>query len=155
MEKESKEVSDPYDLQRFVDAQQPIFETVKRELGEGRKQSHWMWFIFPQIRGLGHSHMARKFAISSQEEAEAYLNHSVLGNRLRECSGLVASHRERSIEEFFGYPDTLKFRSSMTLFAYAAQRTRGDQTGSGNEIFDECLRKYFKGEPDPLTLALL
>jgi uncharacterized protein (DUF1810 family) len=148
-------VSDPYDLQRFVDAQQPIFETVKRELRAGRKQSHWMWFIFPQIRGLGHSDMARKFAISSQEEAEAYLNHPVLGNRLRECSGLVASHRERSIEEFFGYPDTLKFRSSMTLFAHVALNMQRDQTGSSNEVFDECLGKYFKGEADPLTLALL
>jgi uncharacterized protein (DUF1810 family) len=146
---------DPYDLQRFVDAQQPVFETVKRELLGGRKQSHWMWFIFPQVKGLGHSDTARKFAISSQEEAEAYLNHSLLGNRLRECSKLVATHRERSTEEFFGYPDTLKFRSSMTLFAHAAQHIQSVQTRSGNEVFDECLRKYFNGEPDPLTLALL
>lgn len=146
---------DPYDLQRFVDAQQPVFETVKRELHAGRKQSHWMWFIFPQVKGLGHSGTARRFAISSQEEAKAYLNHLLLGNRLRECSELVASHRERSIEDIFGYPDTLKFRSSMTLFAQAAQGAQSARTGSGNEIFDECLRKYFNGEPDPLTLALL
>jgi uncharacterized protein (DUF1810 family) len=146
---------DPHDLQRFVDAQQPVFETVKCELREGRKQSHWMWFVFPQIKGLGHSGTARKFAISSREEAEAYLNHSVLGNRLRECSSLVASHQGRSVEDIFGYPDTLKFRSSMTLFAHVARHTRGIQTGSCNEVFDECLHKYFKGEPDPLTLALL
>jgi len=146
---------DPYDLQRFVDAQQPVFETVKRELHAGCKQTHWMWFVFPQVKGLGHSDMARKFAISSHEEAEAYLNHSVLGNRLRECSKLVARHRDRSMEDIFGYSDTLKFRSSMTLFAHAAQHMQSVQTGSGNEVFDECLRKYFNGEPDPLTLALL
>ena len=148
-------MNDPYDLQRFVDAQQPVFESAKRELRDGRKQSHWMWFIFPQIRGLGHSAMARKFALSSPEEAKAYLNHSVLGSRLRECSGIVAHLQERSIEDVFGYPDTLKFRSSMTLFAHVAQAIQGVQSGNGDEVFDECLRRYFKGEPDPLTLALL
>jgi uncharacterized protein (DUF1810 family) len=145
-------VSDPYNLQRFVDAQQPIYETVKRELRAGRKQSHWMWFIFPQITGLGHSDMARRFAICSREEAAAYLNHIDLGSRLRECSEIVADHRERSIEEFFGYPDTLKFRSSMTLFAHVAGLPH---PGAGDQVFDECLRKYFNGQPDPLTLALL
>jgi uncharacterized protein (DUF1810 family) len=148
-------VSDPYNLQRFVDAQQPIFETVKRELRAGRKQSHWMWFIFPQITGLARSDMARRFPICSSEEAAAYLSHSVLGNRLRECGKLVASHRDRSAEDIFGYPDTLKFRSSLTLFAHVAQHIPSVQTGSGNEIFEECLRKYFNGEPDTLTLALL
>jgi uncharacterized protein (DUF1810 family) len=148
-------VSDPYNLQRFVDAQEPIFETVKQELSAGRKKSHWIWFIFPQMTGLGHSDIARRFAISSREEAAAYLNHTDLGSRLRKCSGIVADHRERAIEDIFGYPDILKFRSSMTLFAYAAQCIPSVQTGSGNEIFDECVRKYFNGEADPLTLALL
>jgi uncharacterized protein (DUF1810 family) len=145
-------VSDPYDLRRFVDAQRPVFETVKRELRAGRKQGHWMWFIFPQITGLGHSDMARKFAISSREEAAAYLDHIDLGSRLRECSGIVADHRERAIEDIFGYPDTLKFRSSMTLFAHVARLTHAR---TRNQVFDECLCKYFNGEPDPLTLALL
>lgn len=145
-------MSDPYDLRRFVDAQQQVFETVKRELHAGRKQSHWMWFIFPQIIGLGRSDVARKFAISSREEAEAYLNHSVLGTRLRECSRIVADHQERAIEDIFGYPDTLKFRSSMTLFAHVAHLTHAR---TRNQVFDECLCKYFNGEPDALTPALL
>lgn len=139
-------MNDQYDLQRFVDAQQPVYENVCEELRKGSKRSHWMWFIFPQIKGLGHSAMARKFAISSLAEAKAYLEHPVLGIRLRECSRLVAAVDGRSIDEIFGFPDNLKFRSSMTLFALAAP---------DNQVFNECLRKYFGGEADPSTLAQL
>jgi uncharacterized protein (DUF1810 family) len=142
-------MDDPYDLQRFVNAQQAVYETVCRELRQGRKQSHWMWFIFPQLQGLGHSVMAQKFAISSSEEAEAYLAHPILGPRLRECSRIVAELKGRSAEEVFGYPDYLKFRSSMTLFAHGAADKKN------KEIFQGCLDKYFRGEPDSLTLAAL
>jgi uncharacterized protein (DUF1810 family) len=135
-----------FDLQHFVDAQQPVYEQVLAELRAGRKRSHWMWFIFPQIKGLGHSAMAQKFAISSLAEAHAYLNHVLLGARLRECSRLVAAVDGCSIEEIFGYPDNLKFHSSMTLFAVAA---------TDNQIFTDCLRKYFSGQSDPATMALL
>ena len=110
-------MDDPYDLRRFVDAQRAVYETVYRELCQGRKQSHWMWFIFPQIQGLGHSATAQKFAISSREEAEAYLAHPILGPRLRECTRIVADLEGKSVEDIFGYPDDMKFRSSMTLFA--------------------------------------
>src|SRR5262245_51511687 len=110
---------DPFDLQRFVDAQNPVYADVCDELRRGRKTSHWMWFIFPQIQGLGHSHLAMKFAISSLEEAKAYLSHSMLRNRLLECTGLVNQVQGRNIQEILGYPDDLKFRSSMTLFAQA------------------------------------
>ncbi len=137
---------DQFDLQRFVDAQQPIYEQVLAELRAGRKRSHWMWFIFPQIKGLGHSAMARKFAISSLAEARAYLDHALLGPRLRECSLLVAAVNGRSIDAIFGYPDDLKFHSSMTLFATAA---------TDDQIFKDCLRKYFTGQSDPETMTLL
>lgn len=139
-------MNDPYDLQRFVDAQNPVFEQVYTELGEGQKRGHWMWFIFPQLRGLGHSEMATRFAISSRDEAEAYLNHPVLGPRLRECTRLVMLVQGRSINQIFGYPDDLKFRSSMTLFASAT---------SENRIFKDALQKCFAGEPDRLTLEQL
>ena len=141
-----KDVNDPYHLQRFVDAQQPVFEDVCRELQDGRKRSHWMWFIFPQIRGLGRSEMALRFAISSRDEAAAYLEHAILGARLRKCSRIVAALNGHSIEDIFGYPDTMKFQSSMTLFAHVA---------TDNEVFNDCLRKYFEGEADPHTLARL
>jgi uncharacterized protein (DUF1810 family) len=136
-------MSDQFDLQRFVDAQQPVFQTVLAELQAGQKHSHWMWFIFPQIAGLGHSAMARRFAIASLDEARAYLEHPLLGPRLRECSRLVAAVDGRAIEDIFGYPDHMKFHSSMTLFARAARDAA---------VFDECLRKYFGCEPDPATL---
>jgi uncharacterized protein (DUF1810 family) len=139
-------MNDPYDLQRFVNAQNPVFEQVCSELREGRKEGHWMWFIFPQLKGLGHSWMASKFGISSRDEAEAYLQHPVLGPRLRECTRLANLVEGRSIEQIFGYPDNLKFRSSMTLFA---------QVASDNEIFLNGLQKYFGGESDSLTLARL
>ena len=138
--------NDPYDLQRFLDAQSRCFERVCRELSEGYKQSHWMWFIFPQFKGLGHSAMANRYAISSREEAAAYLRHPVLGSRLRHCTELVISIEGRTIEEIFGDPDDLKFRSSMTLFANAAEDKR---------IFEDALGKYFSGKPDPLTLDRL
>lgn len=137
---------DPYRLQRFIDAQQPVYERVCRELRTCEKTSHWMWFIFPQIAGLGHSDMARRYAITSLEEAQAYLAHAVLGARLRECSRLVAEVRRRTIGEIFGYPDDLKFHSSMTLFAQAAPE---------EPVFAECLRKYFEGKPDNATLQRL
>lgn len=139
-------MSDPYDLQRFVEAQDPIFAQVRDELRAGRKRTHWMWFVFPQISGLGASPMARRYAISSRAEAEAYLQHPVLGARLRECTRLVTEIEGRTIEEIFGRPDDVKFRSSMTLFAHAT---------SDNEIFTEAIAKYFPNGFDPLTLERL
>jgi uncharacterized protein (DUF1810 family) len=138
-------MSDPFDLERFVNAQAPVYDSVRAELREGQKQGHWMWFIFPQLRGLGSSAIADKFGISSREEAEAYLNHPVLGPRLRECTNLVNAVEERSIEQIFGYPDDLKFRSSMTLFRIVAE---------DNRIFKFALEKYFEGEADPRTLEM-
>ncbi len=137
---------DPYNLQRFVDAQNPVFEQVCKELQQGQKRSHWMWFIFPQLKGLGSSHMAAHFAISCREEAEMYLKHPLLGPRLRECARLVNLMEGRSIQQIFGYPDDLKFRSSMTLFA---------EVTSENKVFKDSLQKYFAGEHDPLTIARL
>jgi uncharacterized protein (DUF1810 family) len=139
-------VVDPFNLQRFVDAQNPVYQRVCADLRNGRKDSHWMWFIFPQLRGLGSSHLATAFGISSREEAEAYLDHSLLGPRLRECVQLVNLTDRRSIDQIFGYPDDLKFRSSITLFATVA---------SDNQIFKDALLKYFAGVPDPRTLELL
>jgi len=139
-------MSDRFQLEQFVDAQQPVYEKVLDELRAGRKRSHWMWFIFPQIEGLGHSAMADRFALSSLDEAVAYLAHSVLGQRLRECTALVAGNEAHSIAEIFGYPDDMKFRSSMTLFSRAAPQ---------EPIFAACLQKYFGGEPDLQTLAKL
>ena len=104
-------MKDPYNLQRFIEAQEPVYAQVCAELWEGRKTSHWMWFIFPQIRGLGSSETAQFFAISSREEAAAYLDHAVLGARLRECTGLVTNIHGKSIDQIFGYPDNLKFQS--------------------------------------------
>jgi|SRR6516162_4729844 len=138
--------NDAYDLQRFVDAQNPRFEGVRAELRSGRKTSHWMWFIFPQIKGLGHSPLARKFAISSREEADAYLRHSILGPRLRECTQIVNLIEGRSIEQIFGSPDDLKFRSCMTLFAHAT---------ADNQLFMDALQKYCGGKSDLLTLERL
>ena len=137
---------DPYDLQRFVDAQNPVFDQVCSELRDGKKKSHWMWFVFPQIKGLGYSQLARKFAISSREEAAAYLEHPVLGPRLRECTSLVNHIEARSIEQIFGYPDNLKFQSCMTLFA---------EVTSDNEVFMRALQKYFAGRLDPSTVERL
>jgi uncharacterized protein (DUF1810 family) len=138
--------TDPHNLKRFSDAQEPVFEQVCAELRAGHKQSHWMWFIFPQMKGLGHSGLADFYGISSRQEAEAYLAHPVLGSRLSDCTRLVIQVENRSIDQILGYPDNLKFRSSMTLFAAAA---------SDNRIFNAALQKFFDGKPDPLTLKLL
>ena len=139
-------MDDRSDLQRFVAAQHPVYPMVLSELSAGRKRSHWMWFIFPQISGLGHSATAQAFAVSSLAEAVAYLAHPTLGPRLRECAALVAGIEGRSIDEIFGHPDDLKFHSSMTLFARAAP---------GERIFATCLDKYFEGHADPQTLERL
>jgi uncharacterized protein (DUF1810 family) len=138
--------SDPFDLNRFVEAQAPVYGSVVDELREGRKRSHWMWFVFPQIRGLGGSPMAARYGISSLEEARAYLRHDVLGPRLRECVRLVNEVKGRTVSEIFGSPDDLKLRSSMTLFARATD---------DNEDFTALLDKYYDGEHDKLTLARL
>jgi uncharacterized protein (DUF1810 family) len=109
-------MTDPFDLQRFVDAQAPVYKRVLAELGQGQKQSHWMWYIFPQLAGLGHSPTAQRFALRSPDEAMAYLGHGVLGPRLRQCTALVNAVEGRTIREILGSPDDLKFCSSMTLF---------------------------------------
>ena len=137
---------DPYNLQRFVDAQREIFGQVLGELREGRKQSHWMWYIFPQIKGLGSSPMAQRYAILSLDEARAYWAHPVLGDRLRECTQLVTAARGQSIEDILGYPDNLKFHSSLTLFSHATKH---------DAVFEDALRKYFRSEYDPLTVERL
>ena len=124
---------DPYDLNRFIDAQPPVYETVVAELKSGRKRTHWMWFIFPQLAGLGRSPMAQRYAIASLAEAAAYLEHPVLGARLRECAQLVLEIENRTLHEIFGSPADLKFRSSMSLFAEAAD---------DNAVFAAALRKY-------------
>ncbi len=138
--------NDPYDLERFTQAQDPVYDEVCAELRNGRKESHWMWFIFPQLRGLGHSQMAEKFGISSRQEAEAYLKHPILGPRLRECGRLVNLVDGRSIDQILGYPDDLKFKSSMSLFASVAPE---------EHVFTDALQKYFAGEFDRLTLERL
>lgn len=140
------EKHDPFDLQRFVEAQEPVYAQVCAELSEGRKRGHWMWFVFPQIRGLGHSPTAQHFAIRSRAEAEAYLRHPVLGTRLRECTALVNAVQGREVSEIFGYPDDLKFRSSMTLFVEVAPE---------DAVFRQALDKYFEGEPDERTVELM
>ena len=137
---------DAYDLERFVRAQAPVYAQVYAELDAGRKESHWMWFIFPQLKGLGSSAMAARYGIASLAEARAYLAHPLLGERLRECTRLVNRIEGRSVQAIFGYPDDLKFRSSMTLFAHAAER---------EPVFDEALARHFAGEADPRTVRLL
>ena len=135
-----------FNLDRFVDAQDPVYSEVLAELRTGKKRSHWMWFVFPQIAGLGQSEMARKYAITSNDEAAAYLAHPVLGPRLRECARLVATHRDREIKDIFDGPDDLKFHSSMTLFADVAP---------DEAVFQGCLDQFFDGKPDAATLARL
>jgi uncharacterized protein (DUF1810 family) len=135
---------DPHNLSRFVNAQDPVFEDVLAELRKGRKTSHWMWFVFPQIQGLGYSAMAQHFAISSLQEAKAYLDDPVLGQRLIECTRLVNAINGKTIHEILGSPDDLKFRSCMTLFAHAAPKPN---------VFEEALQKYFSGREDEQTVA--
>jgi uncharacterized protein (DUF1810 family) len=139
-------MDDQFDLQRFVAAQAPIYDQVCAELGAGRKRSHWMWFIFPQIRGLGSSAMAQRYAIASLPEAAAYLDHPVLGARLRACTGLVNAVDGRSAHEIFGSPDDMKFHSSMTLFLRAS---------SERSPFRTALDKYFAGKLDQATIDRL
>jgi uncharacterized protein (DUF1810 family) len=134
---------DRYDLERFIAAQREVFEQVLTELRFGLKQTHWMWFIFPQLKGLGSSPMAQRYAISSLDEAKAYFDHPVLGSRLLECTELVTAVRTRSIQDILGYPDNLKFHSSLTLFAHATDH---------HEVFESALRKYFRSEYDQLTM---
>jgi uncharacterized protein (DUF1810 family) len=138
--------SDPRNLQRFIDAQHPIYGQVRDELQAGRKETHWMWFIFPQIKGLGRSTTAQKYAIQNVDEAKAYLEHPLLGFRLRECSQLVNAVVGRSIEDIFGHPDHLKFHSSMTLFNHVS---------TNESVFSDALAKYFNGEVDRKTLEQL
>jgi uncharacterized protein (DUF1810 family) len=135
-----------YDLQRFVDAQRDVYATALAELRAGRKRTHWMWFIFPQIAGLGHSEMARRYAIRSGDEAAAYLAHPVLGPRLRESASAVAMHEDLSVDDIFGSPDNMKFHSSMTLFADVAP---------DEAIFQACLDRFFDGIPDSATMERL
>jgi uncharacterized protein (DUF1810 family) len=142
----SVSATDPYNLQRFVEAQDEDYEDVCAELRAGKKSTHWIWFIFPQMKGLGMSATSDWFAISSLNEAQAYLQHPVLGQRLRECTQLVNRVEGRSIREIFGSCDHVKFRSCMTLFARATAE---------NQVFLDALQKYSGGEFDPATLALL
>ena len=136
----------PYHLERFVEAQNPVYDQVCRELQQGLKMIHWMWFIFPQIEGLSSSAMSNRFAIYSLEEAAAYLNHPVLGARLKQCTELVINTSGRALEQILGPTDNLKCRSSMTLFAHAATE---------NQVFETALTKYFPGGYDQLTLDRL
>ena len=137
---------DPYDLERFVAAQQGIYEEALSEIRAARKRSHWMWFVFPQVLGLGSSAAAKRYAIRSRAEAEAYLAHPVLGARLRECAEAVVRIDGRSAMQIFGYPDELKLRSCATLFA---------SVSAEGSVFHRLLDKHFTGERDPLTLAAL
>lgn len=138
--------TDPFDLKRFVDAQAPVYRDAVEELRGGRKRSHWMWFVFPQLRGLGGSPTAVHYGIASLDEASAYLRHELLGPRLRECARLVNAVQGRSASEIFGSPDDLKLCSSMTLFARATD---------DNQDFVALLDKYYDGQQDPLTLKRL
>lgn len=137
---------DPYNLERFVIAQDPVFKRVLSELQAGTKIGHWMWFIFPQLKGLGRSPISVEYAISSRDEAQAYLQHRTLGSRLKHCTQLVLQIEGRSATDIFYTPDDMKFRSSMTLFA---------QVSPDDDIFQRALQKYFAGVPDQLTLDRL
>lgn len=139
-------MDDPFRLRRFLDAQEPVYEEVLRELRAGRKTGHWIWFIFPQLRGLGQSYNSTFYGIASAAEAEAYARHPILGPRLRECTSLLNSPDGQTIGQILGAIDAMKFRSSMTLFA-AAVPDPAD--------FEQALQRYFGGELDPLTLSIL
>jgi len=137
---------DPFDLQRFVEAQAAVYATVMQELARGAKRSHWMWFVFPQLKGLGRSATAQHYGIGSADEARAYAAHELLGPRLLECTRLVVAVSRKSALEVFGRPDDLKFHSSMTLFASVV---------AGEVLFAAALQRYFSGTPDAATLDLL
>jgi uncharacterized protein (DUF1810 family) len=136
----------PDEFQHFLDAQEAVFDQVIQELSAGRKESHWMWFIFPQIQGLGHSPMARKFALDSLEQAKRYAEHPACDQRLRQCTKLVTQIQGRTVSEIFGFPDDLKFHASMTLFSLAVPE---------DPVFKLALEKYFNGEADQRTMELL
>jgi uncharacterized protein (DUF1810 family) len=138
-------MSDSFDLRRFIDAQAPVYARVVEELSSGHKRSHWMWFVFPQIAGLGFSAMAQRFAIGSRAEAVAYLAHDILGPRLLECTSLIMAASEKTIADILGSPDDMKFRSSMTLFDAVSEQ----------EIFAEAIGTYYPDGRDLKTLALL
>jgi uncharacterized protein (DUF1810 family) len=135
------------DLDRFVAAQDAVYPQVLAELGRGRKTSHWMWFVFPQIAGLGESAMSQHYAIADADEARAYLAHPILGARLRECTQTVLAIHGKTAEQIFGGIDAMKFRSSLTLFASVA--------GQGDDEFRQALEQYFSGASDQRTLTLL
>ncbi len=139
-----------YNLQRFLNAQDSTFDAVQAELSAGQKRTHWMWFIFPQIKGLGSSPTAQRFAISTLEEGAAYVEHPVLGRRLERCTALVNAIQDRSIEDVFGYPDDLKFHSSITLFAKVAEEFHFEAP-----VFQEALAKFFAARGDDQTLSRL
>jgi uncharacterized protein (DUF1810 family) len=139
-------MEDRFNLDRFVRAQQSVYEDARSELRRGRKQSHWMWFVFPQIQGLGSSETSRRYAIASLQEAAAYLAHPLLGPRLRECTTLVLATEGRTAHQIFGSPDDMKFQSCMTLFSAAAPH---------EAIFGKALVKFFGGVPDAGTLKRL
>ncbi len=138
--------NDPFDLNRFLTAQERVYRTALAELKNGRKRSHWLWYVFPQIDGLAKSATSKRYAIKSIEEARQYLNHPVLGARLAECAEAVLAVEGRSISEIMGYPDDLKLKSSMTLFASLPETPA---------TFDRLLDKYFQGERDVNTLNIL
>ena len=142
----SIDVNDPSKLNRFIQAQERVYSNVLAELKSGHKTTHWMWFIFPQILGLGHSPTAKLYAIKNLDEASQYLNHSLLGARLLECSETLLGINGRSVTDIFGWPDDLKLKSSMTLFLCV--------TGS-DSVLDEVLNRFFQGEQDTSTLQLL
>lgn len=139
--------NDPFDLARFTRAQEPVFDTVLEELRAGRKKSHWMWFIFPQLRGLGHSPTALLYGITTLDEARAYLAHAVLGHRLRTVTGMMLRLQDVSAHDVLGSPDDMKFQSCMTLFAEAADKNGAE--------FRQALERYFDGRPDERTRARL
>ncbi|TDK39319.1 DUF1810 domain-containing protein [Rhizobium deserti] len=135
-----------FDLERFVDAQAPDYEIALGELKNGHKRSHWMWYIFPQVAGLGGSAMSQRFAIGSRAEASAYLRHAVLGSRLSECTAAMLEHRQLSAHAILGSPDDLKFKSSMTLFAEVTEK---------GSPFERALQQFYDGKRDEKTIALL
>lgn len=137
---------DPHDLERFIEAQHSNYGDALRELRRGRKQSHWIWYVFPQVAGLGFSPMAEKYAIRSESEAVAYLDHEILGSRLRECSEAILSHRNRRIRDIMGSPDDLKLCSSMTLFA---------RVSANDTVFQNVLDAFYSGKEDPKTVVFL
>ena len=140
-------MNDTFTPERFIDAQNDVYDTVIKELKSGRKKTHWMWYIFPQLSGLGGSERSRRYAMLSLDDAKAYLEHPVLGARLKECTHLVVDIPETRIEKIFDYPDNLKFWSCATLFGLVA--------GEGETLFQAALEKFFDGKPDPLTVEML